>query len=78
MNKIVWIRPYPYNVDYTARRNGYVGSIVTRLDDWGSIPERGRNFSVRQSVKTISGAHPASYPMGNEGRFLPGCKAAGA
>jgi hypothetical protein len=34
-------------------------------------------FSVLHVVHTGSGAHPASYPMGNGGAFLGG-KAAGA
>jgi hypothetical protein len=32
-----------------------------RLDNWGSISSRGKNFSE---------AHPASYPMGSGGPFL--------
>jgi hypothetical protein len=35
------------------------------------------NFSLRHSVHTVSGANPASYPMGTGGSF-PGGKAAGA
>jgi hypothetical protein len=35
------------------------------------------NFSLRHRVKTGSGPHPASYPMGTGGTF-PGDKAAGA
>jgi hypothetical protein len=35
------------------------------------------NFSVHQRVQNGSGAHPASYPMGNRVSFLTG-KAAGA
>jgi hypothetical protein len=35
------------------------------------------NFSLQHHVRTGSGAHPASYPMGNRGSF-PGGKAAGA
>jgi hypothetical protein len=50
------------------------------LDDRGSrvrFPERAGNFSLHHRVQTGSGAHPASYPMGNRGSF-PGSKAAGA
>jgi hypothetical protein len=35
------------------------------------------NFSLHNSVQNGSGAHPASYPMGNRGSFSGG-KAAGA
>jgi hypothetical protein len=37
----------------------------------------GQEFSLLQVVKTDSGAHPASYPMGN-GVSFPGGKAAEA
>jgi hypothetical protein len=44
------------------------------LDDWVSIPGRGKegNFSLRHSVHTGSGAHTASYPMGIRGSFPRG------
>jgi len=35
-------------------------------------------FSLRYRVQTGSGAHTASYLMGNGGGFFPGGKAAGA
>jgi hypothetical protein len=48
------------------------------LDDWGSIPGGGRNyFSLLYCIHTGSKAHPASYPMGNDGYFPEG-KMAGA
>jgi hypothetical protein len=50
------------------------------LDDQGSrvrFPAGAGNFSLHHRVKTGSGAHPSSYPMGNRGPFLRG-KAAGA
>jgi hypothetical protein len=50
------------------------------LDDWGSkvrFPAGAGNFSLQHSVQNGSGAHPASYPMGNTGSF-PGGKAAGS
>jgi hypothetical protein len=34
------------------------------LDDRGSIPGRGKRFSLLPSVQTGSGVHPASYPVG--------------
>jgi len=34
------------------------------LDDRGSLPGRGRDFSPCHRVQTDSGAHPASCPMG--------------
>jgi len=43
------------------------------LDDWGSIPKRGRDFLSSQSYPV----HPASYPLGTRG-FFPGSKVAGA
>jgi hypothetical protein len=49
------------------------------LDGWGvgvRVPVWER-FSPLRVVQTSSGAHPASYPMGNGGCF-PGGKAAGA
>jgi hypothetical protein len=35
------------------------------------------NFSLHHRVQTVSGAHPAFYPMGTRGSF-PRVKAAGA
>jgi hypothetical protein len=49
-------------------------------DGWGSrvrLPGGTGNFSLNHCVQNGSGAHPASYPMGNRGSF-PGGKAAGA
>jgi hypothetical protein len=37
----------------------------------------GQEFSLHHVIQTGSGAHPASYLMGNEGSF-PGVKAAAA
>jgi hypothetical protein len=39
------------------------------LDSQGSIPSRGRDFSLLHSVQTDSGAHPASYPMDTRALF---------
>jgi hypothetical protein len=50
------------------------------LDDRGSrvrFPAGAGNFSLHHRVQIGSGAHPASYPMGNMDSF-PGGKAAGA
>jgi hypothetical protein len=49
-----------------ARSRGILVSIVSDygLDDWGSIPDRGRRFFF----------HPAPCPMGTGGPF-PGGKA---
>jgi len=41
------------------------------------FPAEVRNFSIRYRVKSGSGAHPASYPMGTVFPF-PWSKAAGA
>jgi hypothetical protein len=49
------------------------------LYDRGSrvrFPAGAGNFSLHHRVQNGSGAHPASYPMGNRGSF-PGNKAAG-
>jgi hypothetical protein len=46
-----------------------------RVDDWGSIPGRGKGFSSGPYVQTSSEAHPASYPMGT-GVPFPGANAA--
>jgi hypothetical protein len=47
-------------------------------DDRGSIPGRGRKFSLHHHcVQIDSEAHPASYLMGTRGSF-PGDKWAGA
>jgi hypothetical protein len=50
------------------------------LDDRGfkvRFPAGAGNFSFHHRVKTGSGAHPASHPMGTRGSF-PGARAAGA
>jgi hypothetical protein len=50
------------------------------LDDLGSrvrFPTGAGNFYLHHRLQNGSGAHPASYPMGNRGSFL-GDKAAGA
>jgi hypothetical protein len=56
-------------------RVGVAQSIVTdyTLDDWGSIPSRGKGFSSSLCVQTSSEAHTASCPMGTGGPF-PGVK----
>jgi hypothetical protein len=43
-------------------------SKVTKLPTGrpGSIPGKGRDFSLRHRVQIDSGAHSASFPMGNE------------
>jgi hypothetical protein len=41
------------------------------------FPAGSGSFSFRRRVQTVSGAHPASYPMGTRSSF-PGGKAAGA
>jgi hypothetical protein len=48
-----------------------------RLDDWGLVPGRGKDFSCNLCVQTSSEAHPASYPVGTGGP-LPGVKRAWA
>ena len=48
-------------------------SIVTnnQHDEWGSIPSKGRCFSVSHHIQAISGAHPISYPLDTM-CYLPG------
>jgi hypothetical protein len=52
-----------------------VSRLGYRLDDRGSrvrISAGAGNFSLRHRVQNGSGAHPASYPMGNRGSFPGG------
>jgi hypothetical protein len=37
------------------------------IDDWSSIPCRGKNFSLHHHLQTSSGDHPASYPKDTKG-----------
>jgi hypothetical protein len=48
-----------------------------RFDSRGSIPGRGKIFSLLNSIHTVSGANQASYPMGIGG-CIPGDKEVGA
>jgi hypothetical protein len=45
------------------------------LRTWGLVLARGKDFSLLQSIHTISQAHPALYPVYTGGPF-PGGKAA--
>jgi hypothetical protein len=62
-------------------RDSSVGIVLGYgLDDWSSrvqFPVGVGNFSLHHCIQNDSGAHPASYPMGNRDSF-PGRKAAGA
>jgi hypothetical protein len=64
-----------YLLEYDWSRDSVVG-IATGygLDDRGSEFEyrSGQEFSVLHVVQTVSGVHPTSYPMGNEGLFPGG------
>jgi hypothetical protein len=42
------------------------------MDDRGSIPGRGKNFSSIQSAQTGYGSQPASYPMVIRGKEAGG------
>jgi hypothetical protein len=60
----------------------YRSHIATRLragrpGNLGSIPGRGKRFSLLHKVQTVSGTHAASYPVGT-GEFFSGGKAVGA
>jgi hypothetical protein len=52
-----------------SRARGWVA------EEWGSIPRRGERYFLLHSVQTVSGAHPASYPM-STGDISPKGKAA--
>jgi hypothetical protein len=58
----------------TSSRDSSVGiALGYRLDDRGSkVPFPAGNFSLHNRVQRSSGAHPASYPMGNRGSFPGG------
>jgi hypothetical protein len=62
-------------------RDSSVGVVLGYgLDDQGLsfwFLARVWNFSLHHHIQNISGAHPASYPMGTRGSF-PGVRAAGA
>jgi len=40
------------------------------VEDIDSIPDRGRNFSLRHRVQSGFGVHPASYLMSTKGSSL--------
>jgi hypothetical protein len=69
----------PRRIQMVIRSRGSSGGIVTDygLDDRVievRSPTEAEDFSSSPCVKTGSGAHPASYPMGTGGSF-PGGKA---
>jgi hypothetical protein len=77
-----WIRGWVGKIPVCAKsRDSSVGIVLGYgLDDRGSrvrFPARAGNFSLHRRVQNVSGAHPASYPVGTRGSF-PGDKAAGA
>jgi hypothetical protein len=77
-----WEREWKNQADtFHKSRDSSVGIVLGYgLEDWGSrvwFPVVAGNFSFHYHVQNGSGAHPASYPMGNRGS-LPGGKAAGA
>jgi hypothetical protein len=68
-------------------RGSSVSAVTTlrarRPGNRGLIPVKGRDFSLRHSVQTDSGAHPTSYPKdtggggGGGGGLMPGIKRQG-
>jgi hypothetical protein len=66
-------------MSFGKSRDSIVGiALGYGLHDRGSgvrFPAGAGNFSLHHRVRTGSGAHPASYPMGTTGSF-PGGKAA--
>jgi hypothetical protein len=69
---------YPFRCKES--RDSSVGiALGYGLDDWGSrvrFQVGAGNFSLHHRVQNGSGAHPASYPVGNRGSF-PGVKRPG-
>jgi len=49
-----------------------VEGLLYGLDDWGSIPGKGKIFSLYHRVQTGSEAHPASYPLDTRSPFPDG------
>jgi hypothetical protein len=47
----------------------FVGLRAGRSGFHGSIPGGAGNFSIHHRLRNVSGAHVASYPMGNKGLF---------
>jgi hypothetical protein len=69
-----------WNVDISLYDSSVGIALGYGLDDQGSMvrfPAVAGNFSLHHRVQNVSGARPASYPMGTRGSF-PGGKAAGA
>jgi hypothetical protein len=49
---------------------GIARSVYRRAAVWAAevrIPTRTRFFTLFQNVQTVTGAHPASYPIGTVG-----------
>jgi hypothetical protein len=62
----------------TVRFFACISAGIARVMGWmAGVKFAGgaRDFALLLSVQTLSGAHPASYPMGTEGSF-PRSKAA--
>jgi hypothetical protein len=75
-------RPYFFNINFNIILpfNSVDIALGDGLDDWDSrvrFLAGAGNFSLHHRVQNVSGAHPASYPMGTRGSF-PGDKVAGA
>jgi hypothetical protein len=62
---------YKMTIQYMKKNPDSSVGITTgyRLDGRGSIPGRGKRFSVFHRVQNGSGVHPAPYKMGTEGSF---------
>jgi hypothetical protein len=60
----------------TKNRDISVGTTTVYWLDGRGFSAGARDFSLLHNVETLSGAYPASYPMGMLGCFLDG-KAAG-
>jgi hypothetical protein len=56
----------------TSRNSSVVIATGYGLEGLGSIPGRGKIFLSSITSQTVSGAHPASYPMRSGGSFPEG------
>jgi hypothetical protein len=67
---------YLIKVLTTGKQPGRSVSTVSdyKLDKWGSVPNKSREFSSSPCMLNGSGAHPASFTVGTVGP-LPGDKA---
>jgi hypothetical protein len=68
---------YHYSKDNCSRDSQWYSAGLRAGWSGVRVPAGAGNFPLHHRVQTGSGAHPASYPMGNRGS-IPGDKATGA